>query len=66
MPAVHRQQVESTFSQACVKNSVHGGRGVPAPGGLLPGGCLVETPETAAATGCTHPTGMHSCYENVD
>ena len=32
------------------------------PGGLLPGGCLVETPPgTATAAGGTHPTGRHSC-----
>ena len=31
-------------------------------GGLVPGGCLVETPPgTATAAGGTHPTGMHSC-----
>ena len=41
-------------------------------GCLLPGGvcswgvcswwgCLVETPQTATATGGMHPTGMHSC-----
>ena len=65
------------FSQACVKNSVHRGvglvpricsGGVPGPrggawsGGVPgPGGCLVETPPTATATGGTHPTGMHFC-----
>ena len=32
------------------------GRGEPAPGG-----CLVETPQTATAAGGKHPTGMHSC-----
>ena len=47
------------------------GGGVPGPGEgecLLwggawgvPGGCLVETPQTATAAGGTHPTGMHSC-----
>ena len=42
------------FSQACVKNSVH--MGVPAPGGLLPGGaclggCLVETPQDGYCCG---------------
>ena len=39
-----------------------------APGGLVPGGCLVETPVpppgTATAAGGTHPTGMHSCYQS--
>ena len=35
--------------------------GVPGPGGSGPGGCLVETPQTATAAGGTHPTGMHSC-----
>ena len=36
--------------------------GVPGPGGVCSrGGCLVETPRTATATGGTHPTGMHSC-----
>ena len=47
-------------------------RGVPAGGGVGPGGsgaggvpapgvCLVETPPTATAADGTHPTGMHSC-----
>ena len=32
--------------------------------GSAPGGCLVENPSrTATATGGTHPTGMHSCFE---
>ena len=35
------------FSQACVKNSVHMGRGYP--------------PEMATEAGDTHPTGMHFC-----
>ena len=42
--------------------------GVPAPVGLIQGGCLlladvlVETPpQTATAAGGTHPTGMQSC-----
>ena len=56
---------------------VHGGggsgprEGVPAPGGGAcsqggsgPGGCLVDTPQTATAAGGTHPTGMHSCVVN--
>ena len=30
-------------------------------GGLVPGGCLVETPRMATAAGGTHSTGMHSC-----
>ena len=35
-------------------------------GGLLPRGCLVETPSgTANAAGGTNPTGMHSCFQNV-
>ena len=38
-------------------------QGVSGLGGcLLPGGCLVETPQTATAVGSTHPTRMHSCY----
>ena len=58
------------FSQACVKNSVHGG-GVSAPGGVCSQG--VSAPEggawwrpppgTAAAAGGTHPTGMHFCLK---
>ena len=31
-----------------------------APGGLLQGGCLVDTPQTATAAGGTHSTGMNS------
>ena len=32
-------------------------------GGLVPGGCLAETPRRmATAAGGTHPTGMHSCF----
>ena len=35
-------------------------------GGLLPGGCLVETPPgTATAAGGTHTTGMHSCCQCI-
>ena len=30
--------------------------------GGVPGG---DTPQTATAAGGTHPTGMHSCYENA-
>ena len=37
-------------------------RGLPGLGRPGPGGCLVETPQTATAAGGTHPTGMHSCY----
>ena len=45
------------FSEACVKNSVHGGRGS-GPGGDT----WWRPPRTATAAGGTHPTGMHSCY----
>ena len=38
------------------------GRGCLLSGGLVPEGCLVETPTTATAAGGTHPTGMHSCF----
>ena len=38
------------------------GGGVWSRGYLLRGGCLVETPPTAIATGGVHPTGMHSCF----
>ena len=40
------------FSQACIKNSVHGGG--------MPGG---DPAGTATAAGGTHPTGMHSCLK---
>ena len=47
-------------------------QGVPGLGGVClvgrvsgPGGCLVETPQTATAAGGTHPTGMHSCLNHV-
>ena len=47
--------------------------GVLPPGGyFLPGGCLLgggageDPPGTATAAGCTHPTGMHSCYYYKD
>ena len=46
------------FSQACVKNSVHGG--VHTPLGRHPIGQI--HPETATAGDGTHPTGMHSCF----
>ena len=63
------------FSQACVKNSVHGG-------GSVPGGCLVlegvcswgvpglggawwRPPGMATAAGGTHPAGIHSCYISI-
>ena len=60
------------FSQACVKNSIHGGGGAwclplslgvytprqtPPPLGRHP----PSPPETATAADGTHPTGMHSC-----
>ena len=55
------------FSQACVKNSVHGGGGVSAQrnAGIHPPG---QTPPAPSTTGYgqqsdgTHPTGMHSYY----
>ena len=69
------------FSQACVKNSVHRGEGVSAKGGgwtVCPEGCLPggfacggvgQTPPTSTGygqqAGGMHPTGMHSCFENV-
>ena len=69
------------FSQACVKNSVHRGEGcLPRVGGGpcaqrgvclggLHAGGLGETPPTSTAygqqAGGIHPTGMHSCFENV-
>ena len=67
-----RKRSKVIFSEACVKNSVHGvggGRLVPAPGrgawlgegGLGPGGAWSRHPRTATAAGGTHPTGMHSC-----
>ena len=68
------------FSQACVKNSIHGGggrgvclqvRGVYTPLGRHP---LRQTPpgqtpppkETASAADGTHPTGIHSCISNLN
>ena len=64
------------FPQACVKNSVHGGRGVsqhalgqmpPLPSAcwerLTPWADTLPPPQTLTATAAdgTHPTGMHSC-----
>ena len=57
------------FSEACVKNSVHGGGafllqggGRSAPeGGTCSGGCG-DPRVTATAAGGMHPTGMHSCF----
>ena len=48
------------FSEACVKNSVHGEGGWPGPrgGGWVPGG---DPPQTVTAADGTHPTRMHSC-----
>ena len=59
------------FSQACVKNSVHRGRGVYGEGVhggggmhgsgecVMGGGCMAR--ETTTAADDTVPTGMHSC-----
>ena len=58
------------FSQACV---IMFTGGVPGPGRvclvrgvlcLVPGGPGGDPPQTATATGGTHPTGMHSCFLN--
>ena len=59
------------FSQACVKNSVHGGEEVYTPwqADTLPGqtptplGRHPASPEMATAADGMHPTGMHSCYK---
>ena len=53
------------FSQACVKNSVRGGRAWQ--GGMCGRGCVhgmeaCVAGETATAAGGMHPTGMHSCF----
>ena len=64
------------FLQASVILSTGGGCLVPgwgwlvpggesAPGGGVPGGDP-PPPRTAIAVGGTHPTGMHSCYGNVN
>ena len=60
------------FSQACVKNSVHGGAlpqcmlGYTSHGQTPP---WANTPpplqQTATAADATHPTGMHSCSTNL-
>ena len=55
------------FSQACVKNSVHGGGGLPqcmlgyTPLDRPPMGRHTPPQQTATAADGTHPTGMHSC-----
>ena len=58
-----------TFSEACVKNSVHGGhvwkgrhawQGWCAWQGAMRGGGHGVTGDTATAADGTHPTGMHS------
>ena len=46
----------SAPSRGCLLWGVCSQQGVSALGGLLPGGCLVETPPTATAAGDTHPT----------
>ena len=46
------------FSQACVKNSVHGGGVYPS----MHWGRPPSPPPTATAVDGTHPTGMLSCY----
>ena len=50
------------FSQACVKNSVHGGGGgwgrCTLPAQKLP----PPLNQTATAADGMHPTGMHSCF----
>ena len=63
LPTANEVWGKVIFSEACVKNSVHGGGG----GSLLLGGCLVwgggvPPHGTATAAGSTHPTGMHSFY----
>ena len=62
------------FSQACVKNSVHGGGGVyqhalgQTPMPLVrhphtPAQCMLGyTPPAVTAADGTHPIGMHTCY----
>ena len=79
------------LSQACVKNSVHGGGSYPSmhwagvvciaecTGGIYLLGVLAQrgctppssrpeadtpSPGTANATDGTHPSGMHSCFNN--
>ena len=52
------------FSQACVKNSVHGGTGMA--GACMAGGVCMEegmcvAGEIVTAADGTHPTRMHSC-----
>ena len=63
---VHNSSREKVmFSQVCVKNSVH--RGEHAWQGHVHswgrGACAAG--ETAIAVDGTHPSGMHSCFENV-
>ena len=73
LPTANEVWGKVIFSEACVKNSVHGGGG-----GLLPGGACssdgacsrgvpgrgggVPPHGTATAAGSTYPTGMHSFY----
>ena len=48
------------FSQACVKNSVHGGGSAPVHAGIhIPPGST--HPPAATAMDGMHPAGMHSC-----
>ena len=47
------------FSQACVKNSVHGAGACMAWGRAWPGACVAG--ETATAADGMHPTGIYSC-----
>ena len=46
------------FTRVCLSTLGVWSRGVPGPGGLLPGGW--RPPVTVTAAGGTHPTGMHS------
>ena len=48
-------------SPCLVPGGLPGPEGVPPPGELVSGG----DPQMATADGGTHPTGMHSCSENV-
>ena len=53
------------FSQVCVKNSVHQGGCTWRGGGhAWQGACMAG--EMATAADSTHPTGMHSCFCDVN
>ena len=65
LPPATQLRQGNVFTPVC--DSVHRGGSVQE-GGLCPGGSLPGRPPAAVQlrTGGTHPTGMHSCFHDVN